>query len=590
MKAFLFISEIFKKFPLLLITNAILLLIVSLLGAVSLFTISPVVDLFVHPDLKGVSPLTEKTVEILNFFGLPATLGVWLIVFVLFISLSSVFQLFARYTILKTKYAVLRDIMMGTFEDFFNAKWYFFSSGRQGVLLNTFNRELTVVGNAFGAMALFFAGILQTIIFMMVPFYISWKVTIISLVASILFAVPFILLGKLAYRLGILNTSTSNEMTSVIHENFNLAKLIIGFGNQEKSVKNLKKAFNAHRKVTIRSQILNISALILYRPLGVIMVVIALFSARKFGIPISEITVLLLALLQAAIAMSHLTTQKTQLENFFPSYEQIKSLKERAKELVQPSGEKKFDGFSQEILIKDLSFAYPRHENVLTDINMRIPKGKMIAVVGKSGAGKSTLIDMILGFHQPEKGEILFDGTELSKFDISSYRKRIGYVPQDSVLFNTTIKNNLLWANDNATQDEIDQAVGYSNAEEFISKLPEGYDTPVGDRGVRLSGGQVQRIALARAILRKPDLLILDEATSSLDTYSERLIQEAIERISKETTVIVIAHRLSTIVNADYVYLLKEGRVVEEGKYSELVKINGHFNRMIELQALETTK
>ncbi len=587
MKALIFIRDIFRKFPFLLIANTALIVGVTFFGACSLFTISPIVDLFIHPDLQGVSPLTAKAIDILRFFGVPVTLGCWLFVLIAFITLSSAFQVFARHSILKTKYAVLRDIMLGTFEDFFNASWHFFSSGKQGVLLNTFTRELTVVGDAFGAMALFFASILQMIFFMAVPFYLSWQVTVVSLGVAFLFALPFILLGKISYRLGILNTATANKITSVVHENLSLAKVVLGFGNQQKSTDKLASAFDAHCRVTLKSQVLNIAIPVLYRPFGVIMVVIALFTARRFGVPLSEIMVLLLALLQVALSIGNLTAQKNSLENFFPSYEQIKNLKARAKQLKQTSGSRQFNGLTRELLIQGLSFAYPGQGPVVVDINVRIPKGKMVALVGESGVGKSTFIDLIMGFHQPTAGRIVFDDIPLQDFDIHSYRSAIGYVPQDSVLFNMSIRDNMLWAYSLATDKDISEACRQANADEFIKQLPEGYNTLVGDRGIRLSGGQIQRLALARAILRKPSLLILDEATSSLDTYSERLIQQAIENIAKETTVIVIAHRLSTIANADYIYVLKKGRVIEQGGYSDLIQMNGCFSQMVQQQALE---
>ena len=195
-----------------------------------------------------------------------------------------------------------------------------------------------------------------------------------------------------------------------------------------------------------------------------------------------------------------------------------------------------------------------------------------------------------MGFNEPKSGQITFDGTNLQEFDINSYRKRIGYVPQDSILFNMSIRDNLIWAKEDATNEEIKHACRQANADEFIEGFPHGYDTLVGDRGIRLSGGERQRISLARAILRRPELLILDEATSSLDTHSERLIQKAMENIAKETTIIVIAHRLSTIVNADYVYALKRGKVIEEGTYSDLIKMDGYFNRMVKVQLLETVE
>lgn len=588
MKALVFIRDIFRKYPGLIIINIVLVVFVSIVEACALFIVAPLVDFLVSADLQNVSPLTKRVMAIMDFIGFPVTLGSFLIIFVMFIALSSGSRIFARHTILRTKYAVLRDLMLGTFEDFFRARWYFFSSGKQGTLINTFIHELNVVGDAFGAMALFFAGFLQLIFFLVVPFYVSWQVTVISLTTALLLVWPFVLLGKISYRLGRLNTSTANQIGAVIQESLGLAKVILGFGNQQKSSAHLKEAFDAHRNATLQSQTLGIAIPALYQPFGAVVLVVSLFTARTFGVPLPEMAVLLLAFLRAVFSIGNIASHKNKLENFFPSYEQIKDLRHRAKQLKQQSGDKIFAGFEKEVGIEGVSFAYPGNEPVMVNVNMKIPKGKMVAVVGESGAGKSTLIDTIMGFNEPKSGRITFDGVNLQEFDINSYRKRIGYVPQESVLFNMSIKDNLLWAMEGATDEGIKQACRQANADEFIERLPHGYDTLVGDRGIRLSGGERQRISLARAILRKPELLFLDEATSSLDTHSERLIQKAMENIAKETTIIVIAHRLSTIVNADYVYALKRGKVIEEGTYSDLIKMNGHFNRMVKLQLLKT--
>ena len=587
MKGLIFIYEIFRKFPRLLIANTALLVVVSLFGACSLFAVSPVVDLLVHPDLQGVSPLTSRAINIMKFLGVPVTLTSWLIVFAVFFALSTVFHVIARYSIFKTEYRVLKDIVLGTFKDFFNSRWYFFTGHKQGTLLNTLTREATNVGNAFDTASLFFASLLQAVFFLAIPFYLSWQVTVISLGISLFFALPLILLGQYCYRLGALGTNAANNFISIIQENINLAKIVLGFGNQRKSIGNLNGAFDAYRNIDVKSRTLQVAIPMLYRPFGVIMMIVTLFMARHFKVPLSEVTVLLLALLQVGISISNMAGQKNALDGYLPSYEQIKILRQQARRIKQSSGARQFNGFVQELRIENISFAYPSQEPVLTDISMRIPRGKMVALVGESGAGKTTLIDIILGFYQPFNGRIMVDDTPLENFDIYSYRQKIGYVPQDSVLFNMTIRDNLLWGCASATDEEITHACRQANAVEFIERLLKGYNTLVGDRGVRLSGGQVQRVALARAILRKPDLLMLDEATSSLDTYSERLIQQAVENIARQTTVIVIAHRLSTIVNADYVYVLKGGRIVEKGTYPELVRINGHFNSMVKLQVLD---
>lgn len=588
MKTFIFIEEIFRKFPLLLISTILLLCLSGVIETLSLLTVGPLVDFLVKPTLQDVSPLTQKMMKLMEFLHIPIALKSYLIIFVIFVIFSSGFRIFVEKAILKTKYAVIRDIMLGTFEDFFNARWYFFSSSKQGVLLNTFNRELNNVGGAFGAMAWFFVNIIKLIFYMAVPFFLSWKVTLVGILTALLLSWPFFLISKICYRLGKLNVSTANRISTIVHESITLAKVVLGFGNQRRGVSDLADAYDAHQEITIKSQTIDVVIPTLYRPIGAIVMAVSLFSARKFGVPLSEVSVLLLAMLQSVVSIGGLIARKNSLEIFFPSYEQIKDLQQKARRLKQKSGSRIFTGFNKEIAVKEVSFAYPGHEPTLKGINMRIPKGKMVALVGESGAGKSTFIDMIMGFNEPLSGSVTIDDISLFDFETNSYRGRIGYVPQDSILFNMSIRDNLSWANEKATDGEIRHACQLAHAVEFIEGFPNGYDTLVGDRGVRLSGGQLQRIALARAILRKPELLILDEATSSLDSYSERLIQQAIENIAKETTIVVIAHRLSTIINADYIYVFSQGQIVEEGVYSDLVKENGHFDRMVKLQLLET--
>jgi ABC-type multidrug transport system fused ATPase/permease subunit len=283
--------------------------------------------------------------------------------------------------------------------------------------------------------------------------------------------------------------------------------------------------------------------------------------------------------------VSAITGKKTVIDNSMPSLEQILTTIKDAKNLKQTSGSKTFTNFHESILLYNVSFEYPERGPVLKGITVRIPKGRMIGIVGESGSGKSTLIDVVMGFNQPSIGQVTVDGTPLPDYDIVSYRQRLGYVPQDPILFNTSIRENLLWAKPDATQEEIVEACNRANATEFIDALPEGYETMIGDRGVRLSGGQCQRLALARAILRKPELLILDEATSSLDTASERLIQQAIDTVAQETTVIAVAHRLSTLSHSDYIYVIHEGEVVEEGSPKDLLGKNGAYAKMVYMQS-----
>jgi subfamily B ATP-binding cassette protein MsbA len=237
-----------------------------------------------------------------------------------------------------------------------------------------------------------------------------------------------------------------------------------------------------------------------------------------------------------------------------------------------------YQGFSKEIAFRHVGLSYGRDlPPALIDINLRLPHGHTVALVGKSGAGKSSIADLLAGLYEPTEGQVLLDGVDMRSFDLTSWQRRIGVVSQDTFLFNATIAANISFGCPHASTEEIHFAAEQAQAAGFIELLPDGYDTLVGERGYRLSGGQRQRLSLARAILRNPDLLILDEATSALDTESERLVQEAIDRFDRQHTILVIAHRLSTIINADHIYVLDQGRVLEQGNHHDLLRQGGRY-------------
>ena len=247
---------------------------------------------------------------------------------------------------------------------------------------------------------------------------------------------------------------------------------------------------------------------------------------------------------------------------------------------------KTLNDLNEKIEFKDISFSYDGKKEVLKHINIVIPKGKTIALVGQSGSGKSTLVDLLPRYHDVQEGEITIDGTNIKDLRIHDLRSLIGNVNQEAILFNDTFFNNIAFGVENATMEQVIAAAKIANAHDFIMEKPEGYNTNIGDRGSKLSGGQRQRISIARAILKNPPILILDEATSALDTESERLVQEALERVMKTRTTIAIAHRLSTIKNADEIYVLYNGQIVERGTHDELIKKQGYYKRLHDMQSL----
>jgi len=581
-----FIANILKRYPKYLAGNVCLLFLSTVFSAGSLFSIGPIVDFMIKQNRESMSPLTTKVLSIIEYFNYPVTQKTLVILFLSLVLLSVIIRVGLKYFMLKMQYKVLHDLVIETFKKCFSATWYFFSRIKTGTLINSFTREMDVVGNAFRSVAELTANSIQSLFYILIPFFISWEITLFSVFLVLLFSGGYMQFGKITYRLGKENTITANRFSSILQEAFSSAKLILGFGNQNHIVGDLDRALIQHQNVTIKSQTISNAIGEFTQPGALLIVVFAFYFSQRIDLPVSETTVLLVSLMKILPMIGRISAQKTALDNFTPSYEQIKVITDQAIQFKQISGKIPFTGLRNNLVLEDVDFFYPDKDFMLKNITIRVPKGKMIALVGASGSGKSTVVDIIMGFNRPTKGKVLIDKLNLDQIDIMTYRQKIGYVPQDSMLFNMSIRENLLWACEDASQEEIKEACRLANAEEFIDKLKRGIDTIVGDRGVRLSGGQVQRIALARAVLRQPEILILDEATSSLDTRSERLIQEALERISGDITVIVVAHRLSTIVNADYIYVLENGEIVEEGVYNKLIEKNGVFHQMAVMQKL----
>ncbi|TPW19852.1 MAG: ATP-binding cassette, subfamily B, bacterial MsbA [Elusimicrobia bacterium] len=286
--------------------------------------------------------------------------------------------------------------------------------------------------------------------------------------------------------------------------------------------------------------------------------------------------------------LKNLGKLNSELQRGLASGDRIFEILDEVPRIVQAEGAVRFGGLKGSVRLAGLTFRYPsRDAAALSEVNLELRKGETLAVVGPSGSGKSTLAQLLLRLYDPAEGAVLVDGADLRTLDIRSWRERVGIVTQETVLFNDTVAGNLAIGRPGASRDEIERAAAVADAARFIEALPQGYDTPLGDRGLRLSGGQRQRLAIARAVLREPDLLILDEATSNLDSKSESEIQGALDKVMKGRTALVIAHRLSTIQGADRIVVLEAGRVVETGTHRQLLSSGGVYKRLWEMQAGE---
>ncbi|PSN79849.1 ABC transporter ATP-binding protein, partial [filamentous cyanobacterium CCP4] len=288
--------------------------------------------------------------------------------------------------------------------------------------------------------------------------------------------------------------------------------------------------------------------------------------------------------------VGQLNSARSQLANSAASVDLVYDFLRRDNKPFMAQGDRAFTTLQSAITFEGIDFKYPTAKDwSLQGVDLALPKGTTLALVGASGAGKSTLADLLPRFYDPIGGRIAIDGVDLREFDLGSLRRAMGIVSQDTFLFNATVRDNIAYAQPAATDDEVVQAARRANAYEFISQLPQGFDTVVGDRGVLLSGGQRQRIAIARALLQNPPILILDEATSALDTVSEQLVQQALEDLSRDRTTLVIAHRLSTIRKADQIAVLDQGRVVELGTHDELLQQQGRYTDLYTLQFAQET-
>ena len=482
----------------------------------------------------------------------------------------------------------MRRMMLEELKAFLNASWSFFHNKEYGALANSVITETHKAIMGFEAIARMIASLITLFCYLALLLFISWQLTIIVLLSAILLLSPTLLINKHVYKLGKLHTEAFNVTQGKVYDILNALKLITGFAKREDTLKDTEPAIRTIERSVRRSVMMRVFLSLVGEPVGVILVIISgVIGLGYYNLQIATLTAFLYSINRLAMEAQNFIAERANVSVSLPSFEQIDSLKKEAELLKEKSEGKQIKSFSSGIYLTDLSFSYSGKENVLSNINLEVPKGSMVAVVGHSGSGKSTLIDLVMGFYFSQKGDLRIDKDNINEINLRDWRNLLGYIPQQPFLFNASIRENLLWANNDAQDSDVEYACRLANAEEFILNLDKNYDSLVGERGVRLSGGEAQRICLARALIRKPKLLILDEATSALDSHSELLIKESIDNLAGETTIICIAHRLSTIQSADRIYHLEAGKIIEEGTYEELIKYKeSSFRKTAKLKGL----
>jgi ATP-binding cassette, subfamily B, bacterial MsbA len=483
---------------------------------------------------------------------------------------------------------VMRDIRQRLYEKFQTLDLEYFSRKRSGELTSRITNDVAIVENAvsYGFSDLVYQT-LQIIMFSTIVIVIYWKLAIIAILMVPFISIPIILVGKKLRKISRETQEKIADINSVLYETISGVRIVRAFSAEQHEVKKFAEHNQRYYELNMKS----ISRTVALGPATEFIgsvggVVILLYIGRQviegalsfgvFGLFLGSVMMLIRPFKKLSSVQSIMQKAFASSTRIYEVLNTVPKIKEdpSAWELVE---------IKDSVEMRDVWFKYEEAE-VLKGVNLRCRKGEVLAIVGPSGAGKSTLVDLIPRFYDPLRGAVMVDGRDIRGFKVRSLRRHIAMVTQETILFNDSVKDNIAYGKQDATHDEIVEAARKAFAHDFIMNLPKGYDTFIGDRGIKLSGGERQRLAIARAILKNPPILILDEATSQLDSQSEKLVQQALNTLMSGRTVFVIAHRLSTIKNATKIVVLSEGRIIEEGPHDALLNQGGVYKRLYDMQ------
>ncbi len=495
--------------------------------------------------------------------------------------------------IIPLRTGIVRDIRTQLYDKVMSLPLGFFSKEKKGDIIARMSGDVIEVENSIASsLDMLIKNPTFIILYFATMMYVSWELTLFTILVIPSLGWVMGVVGRKLKQKSLLAQSKLSETMSQMEETLGGLRIIKAFLAEGKMSKRFLKCSNELRTAVMRVTLRQAMAHPVSELLGTCVIVIVLWFGGTLILsdnsPISASSfIYYLTILYSIInPLKDLSKTWYNIPRGLASMERIDKILQAENNITDKPNALTVNGLEREIEYKNLSFSYDGEKQVLSNINLKIGKGKTIAIVGQSGSGKSTMVDLIPRYYDVTEGELLIDGVNVKDMAVKSLRSLIGNVNQEAILFNDTFYNNITFGVENATMEQVIAAAKIANAHDFITASENGYDTIVGDRGCLLSGGQRQRISIARAILKNPPILILDEATSALDTESERLVQEALERLMKTRTTIAIAHRLSTIKNADEICVLMDGRIVERGTHDELLALNGVYKRLNDMQSL----
>ena len=542
---------------------------------------------------KLMSNLYYTVTRTIEIYGASVTL-MWLGIFLIGMTVLKCSCYFgASAVMVPLRTGIVKDIRVSVYNKILGLPLGYFSSEKKGDIIARMSGDVNEVENSIASsLDMLIKNPIMIIGYFGVLLYISWQLTLFTICVVPVMAWAISALGKTLKKDSLFAQSKWSDTMTVFDETLGGLRIIKAFIAERKMKARFGGIAEDFRVATNKVAVRQSAAHPVSECLGTAMVMIVLWfggwqilsSHSSFDAPTFIFyMVILYSVLQP---LKDFTRAGYMIPKGLASMERIDKILNAENPIKEKADAVDVKGFEREIAFNNVSFSYDGSREVLHGIDLKVEKGKTIAIVGQSGSGKSTLVDLVPRYHDVTGGSITIDGHDVRDLKISSLRGLIGNVNQEAILFNDSIFNNIAFGVENATMEQVQAAAKVANAHEFIMAMPQGYQTNIGDRGGKLSGGQRQRISIARAILKNPEILILDEATSALDTESERLVQEALDRLTSTRTTIAIAHRLSTIKGADEILVLHEGRIVERGRHEELLAKDGYYRKLNDMQAL----
>ncbi|MBO5471174.1 MAG: ABC transporter ATP-binding protein [Bacteroidales bacterium] len=514
--------------------------------------------------------------------------------------------IFAGMTVLKTgcyfassavmvplRTGIVRDIRTMVYNKLLSLPMGFFSKQKKGDIIARMSGDVTEIEvSIISSLDMLIKNPILIICYFSALIYLSWELTLFTVTVVPAMAWGMSAIGKKLKRKSLEAQEKWSDTMAQLDETLGGLRVIKAFIAEDKMKERFFNTADQYRRASAKVAVRQASAHPVSELLGSIMIMIVLWFGGTLILsdhaPIDASTfIFYMTILYSVLApLKEFSKASYNIPKGLASMERVDKIMNAENDIREPENPAALKGFNDRIEFKGVFFSYEEGKEILHDISLEVPKGKTVALVGQSGSGKSTLVDLIPRYYDVQKGCITLDGTDIRNFRVKDLRSLIGNVNQEAILFNDTIFNNIAFGVEDATMEEVIAAAKIANAHDFIMEKEEGYMTNIGDRGSKLSGGQRQRISIARAILKNPPVLILDEATSALDTESEKIVQEALDRLTSTRTTIAIAHRLSTIRNADMICVLHEGKIVERGRHEELLALDGYYKKLNDMQAL----